>query len=375
MQTVKDGIITADASGKILMVNKEVERIVQYNSAELEGQSLRLLLSTAYKEQFDAYLEQQLKEENSEIVSRPIVIDGKRKDNSLFSLEFTTSKLEFEGMQLFTFVIRDITERLQVEKILNHSKEELENRTLQLEKAQKELKLTIDELKESNQELERFAYIASHDLQEPLRTVNSYVQLIQKEIDPAIGPEFMEYLSFATDGVKRMQNLIQDLLEYSRVGRNEHRLSLVNLTEVVEYITLNLGEVIKKSEAKIIITSDISVTADRAQFRQLLQNLISNSIKFRKKDEAPEIHISCEATDKEWYFQLKDNGIGINPKHREEIFVIFQRLHARSDFSGTGIGLAICKKIVERHGGKIWVESELDSGATFHFTIAKDMSN
>jgi PAS domain S-box-containing protein len=225
-------------------------------------------------------------------------------------------------------------------------------------------------LERSNQELEQFAYVASHDLQEPLRMVASYTQLLAQRYRGKLDQDADEFIHFAVDGAERMQRLIDDLLLYSRVGTRDTVPNEVSVDEVLDEATDNLATVIRESEAEIERGELPTVHADRSQLVQLFQNLISNAIKFRGTNR-PRITIYAEAAPDgtEWIFSISDTGIGIDPKYHERIFVIFQRLHGRAEYAGTGIGLALCKRIVERHGGRIWVESAVGEGATFRFTL------
>jgi PAS domain S-box-containing protein len=224
------------------------------------------------------------------------------------------------------------------------------------------------ELARSNTELQQFAYIASHDLQEPLRMVTSYLQLLERRYKGKLDNSADDFIAFAVDGATRMKALINDLLTYSRVGTHGKSFERTDCTTVVKRAIANLKIAIDESEATINYAPLPEVQGDAIQLTQLFQNLISNAIKFHS-EAPPVIQIRAELQAQEWLFSVQDNGIGIEPEYAEQIFVIFQRLHRRTDYTGTGIGLAVCKKIVERHGGRIWVQSELGQGATFYFTL------
>jgi PAS domain S-box-containing protein len=237
------------------------------------------------------------------------------------------------------------------------------------------------ELARSNKELEQFAYVASHDLQEPLRMITSYVQLLARRYQGQLSAEADEFISFAVDGATRMQQLINDLLGYSRVGSRGGELAAVACETVLAEALTNLGAAIQTNRATVTHDSLPVVMADHSQLVQLFQNLIGNAIKFHSQSP-PCVHVSAQAVEKPnctgqlpnrgtWRLAIKDNGIGIEPQFADRIFVVFQRLHTSADYPGTGIGLAVCKKIVERHGGRIWVESEPGKGATFFFTLSQ----
>jgi PAS domain S-box-containing protein len=244
-------------------------------------------------------------------------------------------------------VFRDITERKQAEEVLAKQAKELAR---------------------SNRELEQFAYIASHDLQEPLRMVASFTQLLAKQYKGRLDDDADSYISFAVDGALRMQRLIKDLLSYSRVTGTEKNLTSIDCNSILANVLLSLTGAIEENQATITHDALPTIMADPLQLGQLFQNLIGNAIKYRGTNP-PKIHISVKKQEKEWVFSVKDNGIGIDPEFSEKIFILFQRLHNKQDYPGTGIGLAICKKIVESHGGRIWMESQVGEGATFFFSL------
>jgi len=241
-------------------------------------------------------------------------------------------------------------------------------RAIREKKLRDENKRGQDELARSNRDLEQFAYVASHDLQEPLRMVSTYTQLLAERYKGKLDADADKYIHYAVDGALRMQVLVRDLLAFSRVGRQGTELAAIDCNSVMQTVLQNLEAAIKDSGAQVLYQALPTVTADGSQLLQVLQNLIANAMKFHGK-EPPVIQISCEKKSREWIFSVADNGIGIAPEHAETIFVIFKRLHTRSEYPGSGIGLSICKKIVEHHGGRIWVESSPGHGCTFHFTL------
>jgi PAS domain S-box-containing protein len=224
------------------------------------------------------------------------------------------------------------------------------------------------ELERSNAELKQFACIVSHDLQEPLRTIGSYVQLLARRYKGKLDSDADDFIGYTVDGVQRMGRLIRDLLAYARVDAQAAEIRPVDCSKLLENTLTGLKTAVESKNARIIHDPLPTVVADPLQLRQVFQNLIANSLKFCGEDQ-PRIHVSARHRDTEWEFSVRDNGIGINPDFSEQVFVVFQRLHTKEEYPGTGIGLAICKRIIERHGGRIWVESQRGKGSTFFFTI------
>jgi chemotaxis family two-component system sensor kinase Cph1 len=224
------------------------------------------------------------------------------------------------------------------------------------------------DLERSNADLKKFAYVASHDLQEPLNQVANYVQLLEMRYSEQLDEDASEFINFAVDGVSLMQTLIDDVLAYSKVDVQNAELALTDSHQALDRALANLRRRILENQARITVDSLPAVMADGTQLMQVFQNLIGNALKFRT-ETPPEIHVSAQRLDKAWVFSVQDNGIGIDPQFFDRIFVIFQRLHTRDEYTGTGMGLAICKKIIDGHRGQIWVESELGHGSTFFFTI------
>jgi PAS domain S-box-containing protein len=269
------------------------------------------------------------------------------RDGRLIDVEFVSNAYLVDHKRVIQCNIRDITDRKRAEETM---KEYAVN------------------LKRSNEDLERFAYVASHDLQEPIRNIISFSQLLSRKYKGKLDPDADEYIGYMVAGAKRMQDLVSDLLEYSRISSKVEPFKPTFCEEVVEKVLHNLYFQIQESNAAITVESLPVVSADPGQLSMVFQNLIGNAIKFRR-DDPPYIHISSEKLDGMWKFAVTDNGIGIDPAFNDRIFEIFQRLHSREKYPGTGVGLAIVKKIIERHGGKIWVESEVGKGSTFYFTL------
>jgi PAS domain S-box-containing protein len=271
-----------------------------------------------------------------------------RTDGTSFPVDYLSTAI-YEREQVIGAVVsfRDVTTRKQAQEVLA-------KRTVQLER--------------SNTELERFAYVASHDLQEPLRMITGYTNLLSKRYRGKLDADADEFIGFAVDGANRMRVLINDLLTYSRVSSQGRKPAPTDCELVLRQTLTGLALAIEESAAKVTHDPLPTVNGDDVQLGQLFQNLIGNALKYRN-GHGPSVHVGCEWREADWLLSVRDNGIGINPRFAEKIFVIFQRLHTREEYPGTGIGLAVCKRIVERHGGKIWVESEPGKGSTFYFTL------
>lgn len=318
----------------------------------------------------------------------------KRKNGSIFTGEMTSSYFkDADGTIKTSMIIRDLTEQIKAEKnkqellekekqlredleISNHelqnTSEELYTSNKELRQIQRELKETIKKLEISNTELEQFAYVASHDLQEPLRMVASFTQLLERKYKGHIDGDADDYIGFIVEGSNRMKDLIDDLLAFSRLNIETKEFKQTDLSNILDDVLLSMHTSIEENNAKITHDTLPTVKCDHSQIRQLFQNLITNAIKFHDK-KPPKIHISSEKIGNKWKFSVQDNGIGINPQHQKKIFNVFNRLHSREEYEGTGIGLSIAKRIINHHKGRIWVESELGEGSTFYFTIPKDL--
>jgi light-regulated signal transduction histidine kinase (bacteriophytochrome) len=255
-----------------------------------------------------------------------------------------------------------------LEQLLTVYEQTVAEQSQKLDDALQRLNEQAKELKRSNEELEQFAYVASHDLQEPLRMVASYTQLLARRYSDRLDDDAREFIGFAVDGARRMQALIDALLQYSRVGTHRADFAAVDLNDTLRAVRENLSLAIEDAHATLENETLPRVWADSTQMIQLLQNLVGNALKFRG-EAAPQVRVSATTDRTHATIVVADNGIGIEPRYAERIFLVFQRLHTQKTYPGTGIGLAICKKIVERHGGRIWVESEPGAGARFHFTI------
>ncbi len=284
------------------------------------------------------------------------------KDGYIFPVEVSVGVIfDKDNPSALVCVARDITERKKIEKALKQAHNNLEE----------QVEETISDLKRSNEELQRFAYVASHDLQEPLRTIASFTQLLERRYKGKFDEDADEFMDYIVEAALRMKEQIKGLLEYSRIATKENEFKPVDSKLILDQAIDNLQFAIKENGAKITRNSMPVIMCDAGQLQRIFQNLISNAIKFKKEGEPPKIHISSKEDyeSKEYVFSIRDNGIGIEKQYMERIFVIFQRLHTRDEYQGTGIGLSIVKRIIERHGGRIWVESELGKGSVFYFSI------
>ncbi len=350
LQNVSDAVIATNNEFRIQSWNKAAETIYGWREEEVLGKTMSELMTIVYQQ------------DSREEVMADFLSKGhwqgrvtqNRKDGTLIPvLSSVTAVKDQHGAVIGAVAVnRDISDQLEIE-------EALRERTRSLEA--------------SNEDLAQFAYAASHDLQEPLRMITSYLQLIAQRHQDQLDEEANEFIGYAIDGARRMRQLIVDLLAYSRIGQQNQGIGQVDLEKILQQVLFNLE--VQIQEANITITHDPlpTITADKTQMLQLLQNLISNAIKFRS-EASPKIHVSATQDPSNWMIQVTDNGIGMERELTKKIFAIFQRLHTREEYPGTGIGLAICKKIVQKHKGEIWVDSEPGSGSTFSFSIPKNLT-
>jgi PAS domain S-box-containing protein len=355
LEAAPDAMVVVNQSGEIVLLNVQAEKQFGYRRDELVGQKVKNIIPEGFAERLIADGTRSAAEALAQQIGTGIELSGRRKDGSEFPIEIMLSPLESAEGILVTAAIRNISVRKDAD----------------LQLVQK-----VEELNRSNEELQQFSYVASHDLQEPLRMVASYTQLLANRYKGKLDVDADEFIDFAVDGCNRMQRLIQDLLAYSRSGTDGKALQKRSSEDALNNALKNLSGTIEESGAVVTHDALPAITTDDTQLEQVFQNLVGNAIKYRGT-EVPTVHISAARKGlEEWTFSVRDNGLGIEAQYFERIFILFQRLHGRTEFKGTGIGLAICKKIVEGLGGRIWVESQVGKGSTFYFTLpGKDLKN
>ncbi len=386
INSMNEFYLLLDRENNIQATNPYTLGLLGYKKYELINYSYDLIFDRENRKKIRESIDSLLEEKKPGIDFEVIV---RRKEGKQIPLLLSASKVwdKYTQTESIILVGKDISERKQAEKALQKACDELEvrveKRTARLVKAKEQLeqeitehkqaearlKQTMADLERSNVELEQFAYITSHDLQEPLRMVASYVQLLARRYKGKLDADADDFIAYAVDGATRMQQMINDLLAYSRVGTRGSGSEPADCEAILDRVLAHLRVAIEESGAVVTHDPLPTVMADVSQLTQLFQNLIGNAIKFH--DEEPlRVHISAEQKGNEWVFSVCDNGIGIDPEYANRIFVIFERLHGK-EYPGTGIGLAICKRIIERHRGRIWMESEPGKGSTFYFTIPR----
>jgi PAS domain S-box-containing protein len=375
LEAAPDAMVVVNQGGEIVLLNVQAEKQFGYRRDELVGQKVRNIIPEGFAERLIADGTRSAADALAQQIGTGIELSGRRKDGSQFPIEIMLSPLESVEGILVTAAIRNITLRKESEE---HSAK-LENQAVSLQRKRDELELRVGErtkelavavqvLERSNLELKQFAYVASHDLQSPLRSISGFVQLLKLEYEGKLDEQAQDWIRRTVQSIAQMQTLIRDLLSYSRVDARSRPFALTPFLDIVNDAMALLDSSIHDSGGQVTMGELPAIMCDRSQMVQLIQNLIGNGLKYHG-DKPPHIHVSAERGGKEWTFSIRDNGIGVDPKHYEQIFEIFKRLHDQSEYPGTGIGLAVCRRVVDRHGGRIWVKSDPGHGSTFYFTI------
>jgi PAS domain S-box-containing protein len=347
VEACPNGMIMTDAGGEIVLVNAETERLFGYTRTELLGRSIDILVPAADKTVHGEHRARFVAQPEARRMGAGRDLFGVRKDGSRIPLEIGLNPIRTpDGLMVLSAII-DISERIKSMQALAEQRAELQR---------------------SNADLEQFAYVASHDLREPLRMVATYSELLAERYKGKLDERADEYIRYTIDGAKRMQQLVKDLLAYSRVSSQANAPEAIDAGAAVRSALDSLKAAIDETRAEIVCDRLPEIRADESQLGQVFQNLIGNALKFRA-ERPPRIHIAAEQRNGACEFRVADNGIGMDKQYEERVFQMFQRLHERGRYDGNGIGLAIAKKIVERHGGRIWFESKLDKGTTFYFTM------
>jgi PAS domain S-box-containing protein len=396
VETVREALVVLDADFRVVFANPPFYRTFKVTPQETKG---RFIYDLGNR-QWDI---PDLRELLEKVIPQKIFFEDFEVEHDFPTIGRKTMLLNARLIpprgkqpQMILLAIENITERKQAQAALKKAYEDLEKRVevrtrelalanLQLQKeiddrkrAEELLALKAKELARSNSDLEQFAYLVSHDLQEPLHVAAGFLTLLSRRYKRQLDAKGEEFIDCALDSIYRLEQQIKDLLDYSRVTTRGKEFEWLDLNAVVAQVLKDLSLTIKEKKAQISYDPLPKVIADSSQLARVFQNLIGNALKF-SGNQPPQIHIGAEKSDGEWKLWVQDRGIGIDPKNCERIFLMFERLHSRSEYPGTGIGLAICKKVIERHGGRIWVESEPGQGSTFYFTIpahpVKDLSD
>ncbi|MBN3752276.1 PAS domain S-box protein [Paraburkholderia sp. Tr-20389] len=348
VEAAPNAMVMIDQEGKIVLVNAQTENLFGYNREQLFGKTIETLVPERFRAGHEVSRAAYLHDLKPRPMGTGRDLYGRRQDGSEFPVEIGLNPVRTSNEAFVLAAIVDITER---------------------KRAEQELIRRTEELARSNQDLEQFAYVASHDLQEPLRAVAGPLQLLQRRYQGQLDARADEFITHAVDGATRMQKLIDDLLSYSRVGRSGAVQQLTECAAALDQALKSLSVVLQESGAQITRDALPSVMAIPSQLALLFQNLVGNAVKFRQVDRAVCVDIGARREGDSWVISVQDNGIGIDPQYFDRIFMIFQRLHSRADYPGTGIGLALCKRIVEQHGGSIWIESQPGVGTTVFFSL------
>lgn len=351
VEAAPNAMIMINEHGKIVLVNRQAEALFGYKREEILNQPVEMLVPTRYRQKHPTERKKFWNHPSPRRMGVGRDLYGLTKNGTEVPVEIGLTPVEFSGGRYVISAIVNITERKQAEELL---------------------KTQSEQLARSNAELEQFAHIVSHDLQSPLRHISTYIDFIKERLGQQLDSQTQQWLNFIVKGSLRMQTLIGGLLAYSRVSQAKAEFSTVDTQQTVQEALGNLQTVIQSTHTNVSAESLPTLKAEPFRLIHLFQNLIENAIKFKKKTLDARIQISAKKQGSDWVFSIQDNGIGIDEQYQEKIFVIFQRLHSADEYPGTGVGLAICKKIVEFHKGKIWFKSKAGEGTTFFFSLPEE---
>jgi two-component system sensor kinase FixL len=348
VDTVVDGIIFIDASGTVTMFNPACERMFGYPAAEIIGGNINRLMPEPYHAAHDGYLSDYRRTGERKIIGIRREMVARRQNGETFPIYLSVGETSVDGEPFYVGILKDITER---------------------HRATEQRERLIYQLAASNEETAHFAHVAAHDLREPLRMITAFCGLISNDYGERIEERGREYLALAIAGAVRMQSLLDDLVDYSNLGAEADRSVWFDAGDSIDHVRGHLHEAIRASGAEVTNGPMPRLYGNSIRFMRLLQNLVGNALKYVPADVAPRVHVAAHSEGDFWRFDVRDNGIGIDPRHFEQIFEPFKRLHSHSDYAGVGLGLAICRKIVGGFGGEICVRSAPGQGATFSFTV------
>lgn len=349
LESAPDAMIISDKTGRIILVNAQTERLFGYSRDDLNGKEVELLIPGFFKGKPPEYWKQYVVDVKVRVMSQRAGLFGIRRDRAEFPVEISVSPVIIDGDLFVCAAIRDVTDQ---------------------KRAAEELRAYAGQLETSNKELEQFAFVASHDLQEPLKTITNYTGLFQTKYVEKLDKETLVFLEYIVKSADRMKSLITALLDFSRIG-HDRILVDVDCGEMVNDVLDKMQTLIRDNNAVVNVGSMLHIHASKTEVKQVFQHLIGNAIKFKKEGQQVVIDINCKSDEGSIVCSVADNGIGVPEEYREKIFLIFQRLHGVDKYPGTGIGLAICRKIISLYNGKIWLESQPGKGSTVFFSIPK----
>ena len=368
LEGAPDALVGVDSGGLIRVVNRQTELLFGYDRHELTGRPIELLVPVSRPGNDRTHWRAYLENPGARTMGTDLELMGRRRDGTEFPVQINLACIDTSDGPLITAAVRDMTARDSTPPANGRPAGDI-TPPIMAEDGPAE---RIRQLERDNAELAQFAYLAAHDLQEPLRKVASFCRLLARRYEGRLDEQADLYIAYAVDGATRMQQLVNDLLMFCRMGEQHGEPVEVDCNVIVDRVRHDLGVAIEESGGEVLVTGRLpTVRGEETRLAQLFENLIGNAVKFRGADP-PHVEVSAVRNGAEWRFAVADNGIGIEPQYTDRIFAIFQRLHTRAEYPGTGIGLAVCKRVVEAYGGRIWFESRPGMGTTFYWTMPLD---